>query len=346
MKKTFYYLFLILFVAGGIAIFASGQRDFSENENRFLNTFEKIKSTDDVEKTLADQFPLRDAWLGISSTAKYAFFQREINDALIGRDGYIFDSVSEADFDSDGYENNLLFISAYADTYDTDISLLLVPSPYTVLPEYLPANADVYDADEKYELAKQTFSSGNVQFFDLRDMLGELKNKAQVYYRTDHHWTTVSAAYAYEYTGGGIDAENTELSAVTDAFRGTMYSRVLLPGSAYDTIYAYKPDELTGIYDNEKLDTKDKYAYFLGGNENRIDLKGTGTGRLLLFKDSFANCMIPFMLEDYEQVTVIDLRFYNDDVPELMEEGFDKVLILYEISNFAGDKNLYKLAKI
>ena len=346
MKKTFYYLFIILFVAGGIAIFATGQRDFSENENRYLNTFEKIKSTDDVEKTLADQFPMRDAWLGISSTAKYAFFQREINDALIGKDGYIFDSVSGEDFDSNGYENNLLFISTFAESYDADISLLLVPSPYTVLPEYLPANADVYDADEKFKQAAESFSSGNVQFFDLRKMLEELKKETQVYYRTDHHWTTTAAAYAYEYIGGGIDAKNTGLTPVTDSFRGTMYSRVLLPGSAYDEIYAYKPDELIGVYDEEKLGTKDKYAYFLGGNENRIDLAGSGSGRLLLFKDSFANCMIPFMLEDYEQITVIDLRFFNDSVPELMKEGFDRVLILYEISNFAGDKNLYKLAKV
>ena len=100
------------------------------------------------------------------------------------------------------------------------------------------------------------------------------------------------------------------------------------------------------LYDMTKLMEKDQYTLFQGGNWAKVTIEtGVKNGRhLLLVKDSFANCFVPFLTEDYETITMLDLRYFNDPVEELMaEQGTTDVLILYELSNFAADSNLFKL---
>ena len=100
------------------------------------------------------------------------------------------------------------------------------------------------------------------------------------------------------------------------------------------------------LYDRSKLAEKDQYAVFFGGNWAKVTIDtGVENGRrLLLVKDSFANAFVPFLTEDYETITMLDLRFFAESVPELMaEEGITDVLVLYELSNFAADRNLFKL---
>ena len=104
------------------------------------------------------------------------------------------------------------------------------------------------------------------------------------------------------------------------------------------------------IYDESRLGEKDKYAYFFGGNYGKLTIKtGSSEGKgkkLLVVKDSFANTFVPFLLEEYEKITMIDLRYYNDSVQELVKkEHFTDTLILYEMSNYANDKNIFKLVQ-
>ena len=64
------------------------------------------------------------------------------------------------------------------------------------------------------------------------------------------------------------------------------------------------------------------------------------------FKDSFANCLVPFLLEQYDQVTMIDLRYYRKSVINILQQKKDaEILFLYEMSNFAEDNNIWKLTK-
>ena len=64
---------------------------------------------------------------------------------------------------------------------------------------------------------------------------------------------------------------------------------------------------------------------------------------LLVIKDSYANSMVPYLLDHYEKITMIDLRYYNESVPSLVAEGWDEVLVCYEMTNFIKDRNLFKL---
>ena len=177
------------------------------------------------------------------------------------------------------------------------------------------------------------------------------------YYHTDHHWTTMGAQAAYTLwaQATGHTARSYELTLATDSFRGTLYSKVLLPDSVYDSVY-YAP-EITvesvvcdgkdgALYDLSALEQKDKYELFLGGNYGQcVITTGTENGKhLLLVKDSFANSFVPFLTGDYETITMIDLRYYRGSMAELAAE-VDDILVLTEVTNLAGSGDYFKLSK-
>ena len=346
INSLFYNFFLLLFVIGGLGTFLTGNKSFSAEENRSLHTFSNIDKLSELEEIITDQFPGRNSWLAVSSQTRLLLGEKEINDTYIGKEGYLFDACTEEDFPEERYEKNLSYLNMFASNYKLSPIFVPVPSPCTISPEKLPPHAPVYDAGTKYSLAKKVLGQGRVRMVDTRTLLQEMKSDIQVYYRTDHHWTSRAAARVFQTLYPNHNKESCSWAGLTDSFYGTMHSRVLLPGIRPDTIEAIESDRLEaeGIYHRQALASKDKYAYFLGGNKARLDLKGKGKGSLLLIKDSYANCMVPFLLKEYARIIIIDLRYYNEPTAALMKENFDQVLILYEMTNFALDNNIYKLA--
>lgn len=341
---------------------------FSANENRYLKQAPKLTwdslmagtYTADAETYTADQILLRDVWMGSKSTLQQLTGKQDVGGVWLGRDGYFFAKVTEDDFDRSRYEKNLSAVKAFFDTNtDKDCRILLAPTPCTVLYDKLPAgvaldNGTVFDVDDCYDRLIELFGQQAIlTYWELREVGG---GSTQVYYRTDHHWTTAGAQIAY-----GVWAEATghekrdyELTEVTDSFRGTLYSKVLLPGSAYDTISLARDADIAAMdcdgevmhsfYVDAKLAQKDKYEVFMGGNYAKVTVTtGADTGRsLLLIKDSFANCFLPFIAADYDSITVVDLRYCRENIQTLADAHTD-ILVLYELTNFASDNNLYKL---
>ncbi len=337
-------------------------RTFSPNENRYLQQAPRLtadrlfsgKFTEEAEKYESDQIALRDVWMGAASWLQRLAGKQDIGGVYLGRDGYYFARLTEDQFPQSQYEKNLRAVTAFFNAQNgVDCRVLLAPTPATVLSDLLPANAPMYDAALRRQQLAQAVGEDRV--IDVKDALSFLD---QPYYRTDHHWTGEGARAAYEVwcaeTGHAV--RNMPLTTVTDGFRGTLYSKVLLPDSDYDAVSL--PEGVTvrsvdcdgtvtdTLYDRAKLAEKDKYAVFFGGNWAKVTVKtGVENGRtLLLVKDSFANSFVPFLTEDYETIIMLDLRFYNESVEELMlAEDVTDVLVLYELSNFAADRNLFKL---
>ncbi|MBO4854419.1 MAG: hypothetical protein J5482_04720 [Oscillospiraceae bacterium] len=351
-------LILLGLSAGSLAL---PDRAFSDNENRYLQQSPQLtadhlfsgKFTQEAEKYESDQILLRDFWMGAASTLQRLLGKGDINGVYLGADGYYFARLTEDEFDDASYEKNLRAVTAFFDTH-TDVScrLLLSPSPGTLLWDKLPVGAPMYDAAPRRELLPALV--GRDRVVDVTDALMALD---EPYYRTDHHWTTVGAQAAYEVWCDSTNraVRNQELTAVTDTFRGTLYSKVLLPDSPQDTITLPKgvtihsmdcDGKLTdSLYDWSRLQEKDQYTVFMGGNwaHTEIDTGAENGRRLLLVKDSFANCFLPFLVGDFEHITVLDLRYFNGSVEELMDGGVTDVLVLYEMSNFAADHNIFKL---
>lgn len=369
MKKYYHIYILISFgilVWFGLQSFVKPQKSYSEQENRYLEQypswsmedFMEGEFQDKLETAMSDQFLGREKWMSFSTSVEKLAGYREIADIYIGKDGYYFAKKTQDMTDQKQYNKNLHYVEYLGTQMTGKTSLLLVPSPASVLPEKLPELASYYDADGMYQTAKTIVKSAVV--IDTRKALKKAKKKEQVYYKTDHHWTLWGAYTAYRSFCQSVQIQAKSYSyfapkKVTEEFYGTMYSKVLDKKAAPDTIYAAQnlPEVTTesdgqkgqGVYDVPKLKQKDKYAYFFGGNFGKVRIKtGNGNKKLLVVKDSYANSFVPFLLEDYDEIVMIDLRYYRDSVKELLqEEVFDEALVLYEMSNFAEESSLYRL---
>lgn len=358
--------------AGGIAAVVMGHREFSENENRYLDQFPKWSLSgvmdgevqEEITDAFNDQFPARDFWTALSTRAEKMLGHRDVGGVYLGKDHYYFEKIMNQDISQTNYFQNLRFINHVQNIQpDAKVTALLVPSPGSILPEYLPKHAQIYDAERMYQSAENVLADGIL--LDVREDMARAADRRQVYYKTDHHWTLAGAyeAYcAYERVMGREERpyEDFGVEPVSDSFYGTLYSKALDADATPDTMEApgrITPAEVScdgqehdGIYDTSKLKEKDKYAYFFGGNFGEVILRpeqqGDAKPKLLVVKDSFANSMIPFLLQDYSEVRMLDLRYFKTSVKEYLEEyGADEILILYEMSNFAQDHQLNRLMK-
>ena len=333
-------------------------RDFSPNENRYLaqrpeltlKALFKGTYTADAEEYTADQIVLRDQWMETASTVQQTMGKQEINDTWLGADGYYFAKVTPDTFNESQYKKNLQQVEKFfATNADKNCHILMAPTPAYMNADKLPTNAPLFDAGKCFDILSDRFGD---QLIDTRAaLLGEGN-----YYRTDHHWTTAGAqnAYAAWCAATGHAVRDWALEQISDTFRGTLYSKVMLPNSAYDTIMiAPEADVMSvdcdgdvrnSLYDMAALEEKDHYKIFMGGNYAKVVITtGANTGRdLLLIKDSFANSFVPFLTEEYDTVTMIDLRHCREDV-QTLADGCSDVLVLYELTNFAADNNLFKL---
>ena len=150
-----------------------------------------------------------------------------------------------------------------------------------------------------------------------------------------------------------------DIKKFSDSFYGTLYSKALDEDAVPDTMEIPEklPEaeitcdgkEISEVYDRSKQDQKDKYAVYFGGNYGEVDIqmKDPGNDRtLLIFKDSFANSMVPFLMKDYARIRMIDLRYFKKSVQNYLKENpADEVLVLYELSSFAQADQLNKLMK-
>ena len=199
----------------------------------------------------------------------------------------------------------------------------------------------------------------------LYETLREHKDE-YLYYWSDHHWTTRGAGYAYEKMAevmGLPGAENRadsmekQLYPVTDSFQGTLSARsgyqvpddtieVYWPEQEEELVVTYVQEQIksASLYASEKLDTKDKYGMFLNGNHPLTEIRTmASTGRkLLLVKDSYANCLVPFLTGDFEEIVLVDPRYYYDSLDQLMEQyDFTDVVFLYNLNTFLEDDVLH-----
>lgn len=373
MKKTYTIYSVLVFImlaVPGLLVLVLPQREYSANENRYLDKLPAINASEivsgkfqeKVSDAFNDQFFIRDFMAGLSTSLKKSLGFKDIGGVYFAKDKYYIEKITDSDISKDQLVQNLMYLSYFAENQQADVYTMLVPSPGTMLGNKLPAFAPFYNADTIYNTASTILGTGYIT--DLRKALapGSSEN-GDFYFKTDHHWTLPGAYAAYkEYcTTAGLTAQPYSLfnpEKASSSFYGTLYSKAPCFTTKPDNIYAIQTNlaqnaevicdgkKQAGIYNKEYLGKKDKYAYFFGGNYGRVDIKtGSNTERkLLVLKDSFANSFVPFLLNDYSYITMIDARYYDGTLPDITLPGnYSQILVLYEASNFANDKNLYKL---
>ena len=240
--------------------------------------------------------------------------------------------------------------------------VLVAPTAVTALADALPALADPGDEGGYIHRLAEDLSETPATFIDLRPAFAEAKASTQLYYRTDHHWTSDGARLAYLELARAAslpgDTDGFERRLLSNRFQGTLSAVSGFRMNQSEDLWAYIPGDGTpqtvvtwvsenrrsaSLYREESLDTRDKYAVFLGGNFPQIRIETTvNNGRaLLILKDSYANCLIPFLTTGYQKLVVVDPRYFTGDLEVLMEaEGVNEVLILYNAETLAEDTAL------
>lgn len=342
---------------------------FSDTENRMLQQKPVFSWADLADgrfmgnfgKYQTDQFIFRREWIRLQTAADRLLGKNKSGDVYLG-EGQLLEEPSKL---SENVWKNLDAIGAFCrNQTGVKCYLMLVPDAASVQREKLPAYAPVADQAEQLEEIRSYLEKKEnpVTEIPLYEMLREHREES-LYYRTDHHWTTLGARYAYQSVAGQMGlpgAENGEekkLYPVSDSFQGTLAAR-----SGYrvpdDTIEVYWPDQeeelvvtyvqeqtkSASLYAAEKLKTRDKYGMFLNGNHPLTEIRTmASTGRkLLLIKDSYANCFVPFLTGDFEEIVLVDPRYYYDSAEKLMKQyGFTDVLFLYNLNTFLEDDVLH-----
>lgn len=358
------FMVLLLGLAGKEAL--SHQRTYSPVEKRELQTRPEISITKVLdgrfqkkyESYLRDQFPGRDHWVSFQTDMELFMGKNEIHNVYIGKNHYLLEHYTKKEFDPQQISKNLQSLEKFVGKakQNADVHVMMVPTKSWVLREKLPAFAPHYKEQKFYDALQQKLEKEDV-LISVEPVLDAHKEE-EIYYRTDHHWTTLGAWYAYEqYTkavGGDLQRAQgkKKFRCISKDFYGTTYAKINYARQA-DKIEIYEPaDKLRVVYNmGEKktktlydfsfLKTADQYSVFTGGNQAVLEITGgIKNGKtLLLIKDSFANSILPFLAEDYEKLVVVDLRQLNVSGDRLLEMfSPTDILILYNSAQFAQDK--------
>lgn len=366
-------LFLFLLVGFSVLNFFWPKRDMSDLENRKLAQLPSfsIKTLlngdflQDFSTYMQDQVAFRDTWIDLESAFNnLAFGKVEESNILLGKDGWMFTKLFDVSPDTQKQlSKNLNAVTNFASRHPGKVTFLLAPSASVIYPEKLPVGAPMVDENAMLDdIFAQVSSSADV--LDLRDVFTREKDE-YIYYKTDHHWTTQGAYLAYQQfcqLKGLTPFDTTARESVSiPDFYGTHYSAARRWDVQPDVITYYPLDNPMTIYDitgetqysarktetmvnTEKFQTRDKYAAFLDGNNGYSVIEGNGEGSILVVKDSYANCFVPFLTENYAKIGVVDLRNFSYGLDSTIEsEGYDQVLILYNSQTFIADNRVVYL---
>lgn len=373
-KKSYGFLMTASFVAYIAVIFIlyiiMKDKVFSENENRNLKTLPSISINtlmdgafmEEFESYASDQFPERSFFVRVKSKVDTLIGKVEKQGVFIGKDNQLLQDFEERT--AEETQAKVEAINSFAQNLEgVNIAFMLVPTATKILEEELPKDAPVDDEEQYIEEVRAGLSE-KVKFINPTETLKSNKEE-YLYYRTDHHWTTKGAYEGYRDLCRALELEpktedSYQVEAVTHNFYGSLSSRIGSDDFKGDTINIYFPKEnpelvvnyvnaqekTTTLYDSEKLNKKDKYEVFTGGNHPHINVKTLGdtSKKLLLIKDSYANSMLPFLTSHYGEIDVIDLRYYMDDVRNLIEsQGITDILLLYNANTFNEDDSILNL---
>lgn len=370
-KYFFHYMgvafFLILLLVFLINILTP-DKSFSQKENRVLSSKPELnlsqitsgKFSPKYETYVNDQFPLRDTWVTLKAGCDRLMGKTEENGVYLGKDGYLMEAFNPPP--QKQLDSTLTAMTDFAQSHSNIKQYALIaPNAVNILEEKLPFAAPAIDQNPYIDTVKDTLNEAGLTFIDVRDALSEHKDE-RIYYQTDHHWTTQGAWFAFNETAKimEIDASSLEYESVpvSESFQGTLSAKsgfrsgkkeelsVFLPtGDAPSSVVNYVNEQKKSgsFYVTEQLKVRDKYALFFNGNHPQVKISTPVKENctLLILKDSYANCFVPFLAPHYRNIIMVDPRYYYGDLEKLIQvENVQEILYLYNANTFFSDTSL------
>ncbi len=348
-------------------------QEMSVYENRSLEQMPELSAqalwdnewTRDYGEFVRDQFLWRDEWVSAHSLFEVAQGKLESGGVWYAQDGY---QIAKNETLSAEQERmmplNIEALSMLAQEYPGQVHVMIVPSPAYMMADKLPFSPQQIDEGALTDDMFAQFSAAGAKVVDVRQVFEEsLAQGEQVYYYTDHHWTTDGGAWlAYEQLCESLGKTPTLPSAPrveVPGFLGTNFTKTKRLDSRQDTLVYYElPNQMTyipyegsedemqgGIMNLPQLAEFDKYAAFLHGNNGYSEIQGNGEGSVLVVKDSYANALVPYLVENYEKIGVVDLRNWFT-LSTLIEQGqYEDIVVLYSFESFTSDDTVIRMMR-
>ncbi len=343
-------------------------RQFSEQENRYLQmrpefSFKSLFSgdyTSKFETYTTDQFTFRDEWITLKAASELALGKQENNDVHLCENGTLIEGFKRPE--NSVLDSNMSALNTLVGNTDAKVYFALIPDKSDLYSSLLPKNAP---NDSEKEVIDYCYGQSNATNVDIYSALSAHTDE-YIFYRTDHHWTSLGAYYGLSALAESIGLPCPALDSYTDRhvvseeFYGTTWSSSGFSWVDPDTmeIFVNAPESLKvtsypqgspvegKLYDFSFLEKKDKYSMFMGGNcpMHVIETGNEDKPSLLILRDSYTDSLIPFLLDDFSEIHVLDLRYYRASLKAYIEQNdFDNVLVCYSVSNFCSDLNIFLL---
>lgn len=361
-----FILFLVLFVGANII---TKDKTFSETENRMLAGKPKFsvdkllegRFTSKFEDYVVDQFIGRDFFTNVKINMDKLLGKKESNGVFLGEDGYLVENFNKPN--EEAVKENIQAINNFCTRYKNIKQYMLIsPTAVSILKDKLPMDAPIMDQEAYLQSYKDKLPQ-SVSFVDNYKTMHDHRNE-YIYYKTDHHWTSLGAFYSYKELAKSMGLEERPEDYYTQQMVSNDFFGALSSKSGYDVEegdkvniylpakediehvvvnYVEEQERIATLYSSEALEQKDNYEVFLKGNHPLVKIKTDANNNktLLLFKDSYANSFIPFLVKDFSKIIVVDPRYYYEDIDSLMQqENVNEVLYLYNANTFFNDTSL------
>ena len=370
-KKISAIIFFLVITVIPLLIIILPKKEFSENENRVLTAFPSFtwdniqsgKFMKDFEGFFSDHFIMRDEWIATKTQTELLAGKKEVNGVFILKDRLI---QRVEDYDRTLVAKNVSAINEFAKRVKIPCTMMLIPTACEIQKDQLDPNVPVLNQKMLIESVYSRMA-GQLSTVDVYSPLYSSKDE-YIYYKTDHHWTSLGAYLGYSAASRSLGYQTISLNSfdiqhASHDFYGTLYSKVIYNKTGPDTIDYYSYPKGTTVskvvvdtgsskknydsmYFREYLSQKDKYSSFLGSNQPFVTVHSNAKSgkKLLVIKDSYAHSLVPFLTQHYSEITMVDLRYINVNLNEKLSlDDYDQVLFAYNVENFVEDQNIVKL---
>lgn len=259
-------------------------------------------------------------------------------------------------------------VNRFAKNYKGAVYFTVIPTSSGVygekLPPYLEKNSEIRRINSLYDSLE-----GNIRKIDACNILKTHSNN-YIYYRSDTKWTGYGAYCVYRtviqklgFTPSVYDKYT--IRHLNSEFRGNLYSRTGCDNIKADIIDAYDYSggaEVTScvgynidgtvfdsqLYDKSLLDSDYIYDVYLGKDTPlmKIETSVRNERKLLVIKDSYADCFVPFLIQHYSEIAVVSPEFIEGSLKELVDpDDYEQVLFLFGIESLRNGNQFENLNK-
>ncbi|MBQ8687918.1 MAG: hypothetical protein IJ512_05145 [Ruminococcus sp.] len=249
------------------------------------------------------------------------------------------------------------YINAFYQQYTVPVCLAAIPSATEIYTECLPDHAVVPSQLEALDTFYEATDT-QIRKIDAYHVLSTFKED-YIYYRTDTSWTSYGAYCVYrniirKMGYYPVPYDSYSITHVKNDFRGDLHAECLFDRVTADILDVYTCADSSEIvsmrsfdgstwkdcalYHYDLLETEDAASFYMGEPQLHVQIQtDVENGKqLLVLKDSYADCMIPFLMQHYAQIDVIDVSCLDRPLSELLEPtAYQQVLILCDADTYA-----------